>query len=71
MKTFQKCAACEMLCISQDAADEIRLALHSLSNEILGALPLLEQQARQDMGNTNYSCLMQRAEEARALLASK
>lgn len=55
----------------EDASEEImalRLALTQLSNEVLGSLPLVEPLARREMGNTNYSLMMQRAEEARALL---
>lgn len=45
-------------------------ALTKLSNEVLGSLQLIEPLARQEMGNTNYHILIQRAEEARAVLAS-
>lgn len=56
-----------------EAADEIerlREMLASLSNEVLGGLPLIEQQARQDMGHTNYGLLILRAEEARKHLGA-
>lgn len=43
-------------------------ALARLSNETLGSLPLEEAVIRHAIGNTNYSCLIQRAEEGRALL---
>lgn len=50
---------------------EIRKALWKLSNEVLGSLPLMELQTRRDMGNTNYNILIQRAEEANALLLAE
>ncbi len=50
--------------------ERLRLALTKLSNEVLGSLPLMEPLARREFGNTNYSILMQRAEEARALLGN-
>lgn len=46
----------------------LRTALRNLSNEVLGSLPLMEQLARREFGNTNYALLIQRAEEARAIL---
>lgn len=48
--------------------ERLRAALTKLSNEVLGSMPLLEVQTRRDLGNSNYSILIQRAEEARALL---
>jgi hypothetical protein len=48
---------------------ELEAGLRKLSNEVLGSLPLMETLARQEFGNTNYTCLIQRAQEARALLA--
>lgn len=47
---------------------ELLEALTKLSNEVLGSLPLIEPLARREMGNTNYAVLMQRAEEARAIV---
>lgn len=58
----------EANCKIVEAAPELRDALVKLSNEVLGSLPLLEEQARRDMGNTNYTILIQRAQEARNLL---
>lgn len=46
-------------------------ALRRLSNEVLGSLPLMEPLARREFGNTNYNLLIQRANEARALLGRK
>jgi hypothetical protein len=46
----------------------LRAALTKLSNEVLGSLPLMEQLCRHEFGNTNYNILIQRAEEARAIL---
>lgn len=46
----------------------LREALAKLSNEVIGSLPLMEAVARQAIGNANYTILMMRAEEARALL---
>ncbi len=43
-------------------------ALRNLSNEVLGSVPLMEPLMRQEFGNTNCDLLIQRAEEARALL---
>lgn len=51
------------------AVNELKLALTKLSNEVLACLPLIELQARQDMGNTNYAILMERAQEAKDLVA--
>lgn len=51
------------------AAPELFAALTKLSNEVLGSLPLVSASVRQEIGNTNYSILIQRAEEARAALA--
>ena len=48
----------------------MRVALARLSNEVLGSLPLMEPLARREFGNTNYSLLIQRGEESRALLSS-
>jgi hypothetical protein len=53
-----KCLCCEQL----------REALDKLSRDVLGSLTLFEPLARREMGNTNYSILIQRAEEARALV---
>lgn len=50
-------------------AAEMMEALVKLSNEVIGSLPLMEPLARREMGNTNYAILMQRAQEARALVA--
>lgn len=47
---------------------EMETALGMLANEVLGSLPLMEAEARQAIGNTNYALLIQRAEEARAAL---
>lgn len=51
--------------------ERLRMALTKLSNEVLGAMPLLEVQTRRDLGNSNYNILIQRAEEARALLGDE
>jgi hypothetical protein len=51
--------------------ERLRLLLTRLSNEVLGSLPLMEELARQEFGNTNYNVLIQRAEEAREALGSK
>ena len=48
--------------------EQLRTALAQLSNEVLGSLPLMEPLARREFGNTNYALLIQRAEEAQALL---
>lgn len=48
--------------------EHLRTALTKLSNEVLASLPLMEPLARREFGNTNYSILIQRAEEARAVL---
>lgn len=48
---------------------ELLEALTKLSNEVLGTLPLMEPLARREFGNTNYNIIIQRAEEARALVA--
>lgn len=55
-----------------DAENDLRAlrdALTKLSNEVLASLPLMEPLARREFGNTNYAILIQRAEEARAILA--
>lgn len=44
-------------------------ALAKLANEVLGSLPLMEPLARREFGNSNYNILIQRAEEARAVIA--
>lgn len=49
-------------------APDMAAALIKLSNEVLGTLPLMEAVARREFGNTNYSLLIQRAEEARVLI---
>ena len=51
------------------AAPDLLAALTKLSNEVMGTLPLMEALARQAVGNTNYNILIQRAEEARAVIA--
>ena len=51
-----------------DENAKLRTALTKLSNEVLGSLPLMDPLARREFGNTNYALLIQRAEEARALL---
>jgi len=51
------------------AAPDLLAALTRLSNEVLGSMPLMEPLARRELGNTNYSILIQRAEEARAAIA--
>ena len=40
-----------------------------LSNELIGGLPLFEPIARRELGNSNYTILMQRAVEVRQALA--
>lgn len=49
---------------------EIELALARLSNEVLG-MQFMEHGLRDLLGNTNYTLLIQRATEARMLLAEK
>ena len=51
-------------------AQELLTVLNKLSNEVLGSMPLVESAMRREIGNTNYNLLIQRAEEARALIAS-
>lgn len=46
----------------------LRLALIRLSNEVLGIMPLMEPLVRREFGNSNYTILVQRAEEARELI---
>lgn len=46
---------------------EARLMLTRLLREVFG-ITFTESALRQDLGYTNYNCLMQRAEEARAFL---
>lgn len=58
--------ACARLFIT---APDLLDALVKLSNEVLGSLPLMEFDARQMIGNSNYSILIQRANEARAAVA--
>ena len=50
-------------------APDLLSALIKLSNEVLGSMHLAEEAIRQDIGNTNYNLLIQRAEEARAVVA--
>lgn len=50
-------------------ASDLFKALVNLSNEVLGSLPLMEEPARREFGNTNYNILIQRAEEARAAVS--
>jgi hypothetical protein len=52
-----------------NSIEALQAALARLSNEVLGSLPLMEPLARRELGNTNYSILMQRATEARTLLS--
>lgn len=63
----------ERACKERDQAKainaELLAALVRLSNEVYGSFPLFEPLARREMGNTNYNCLMQHAEDARALIA--
>ena len=51
-------------------AQDLLTVLINLSNEVLGSMPLVESAMRREIGNTNYNLLIQRAEEARALIAS-
>jgi hypothetical protein len=51
--------------------EELIGLLRRLSNEVLGSLPLIEELLRQEIGNTNFTILLQRAEEARAALAEQ
>ena len=51
-----------------DTIEKLRIALRNLSNEVLGSMPLMEPLCRREFGNTNYAILIQRAQEARALL---
>jgi hypothetical protein len=48
--------------------EELEKALRSLSNEVDGWLSLYEIDMRQAGGNTNFSCLETRFQEARAAL---
>lgn len=50
-------------------ARELARALAQLSNEVRGSLPLEESIIRHAIGNTNYNCLIDRANEARIILA--
>lgn len=52
-----------------ETEEQLKTALARLSNEVLGSLPLMEPLARREFGNSNYAILIQRAEEARNLLA--
>jgi hypothetical protein len=51
------------------ATPDLLTALINLSNEVLGSISLAELAIRQEIGNTNYNVLIQRAEEARAVIA--
>lgn len=50
-------------------APDLLDALVKLSNEVLGSMSLVEPSMRREIGNTNYNLLIQRAEEARVLIA--
>ncbi len=52
-----------------DAMPELISALRNLSNEVLGSLPLMEPLCRREFGNSNYTILIERATQARELLA--
>jgi hypothetical protein len=58
-----------VICGDCPRQDRVRVALRYLSNEVLASLPLMEPLCRREFGNTNYNLLIQRAEEARAILA--
>lgn len=49
--------------------EELVSALIHLSNEVHGSLGIAEMELRQILGNSNYSCIENRVNEARALLA--
>ena len=44
--------------------------LTHLHNEVRGMMELIEPWLREQIGNTNYACVMQRLDEARTALAS-
>lgn len=52
--------------VEQEGTAELRLALARLANEVMGSAEM----ARECIGNTNTHCLIQRATEARTLLAA-
>lgn len=69
--TMAKLIACESRALAAEAAAAaMRERLLFLSNEVLGSLSIMEPLVRREIGNTNYACLMQRAEEAREALRS-
>jgi hypothetical protein len=51
--------------------NSLRDALIKLSNEVVGTCSIAEPMLRHEVGNTNYTVLMQRANEARALLGEQ
>ncbi|UXN73408.1 Lar family restriction alleviation protein [Devosia sp. A8/3-2] len=53
---------------SQAEIERLRTALSKMANEVFG-LSVFEVELRSVMGNTNWSVLRQRAEEARAALS--
>ena len=67
LKGLEKGVSDGIAALRQSHAD-LLAALTKLSNEVLGSLPLVEPMLRQEIGNTNYQILMQRAEEARAAI---
>lgn len=64
-----QCPETEALANKIAVAPEMYEALVKLSNEVMGSLPMMEALARREFGNTNYNILIQRAEEARAIIA--
>ena len=60
----EACANGKLIAASPSLLD----ALIKLSNEVFGSMPISEAVIRQEIGNTNYNCLISRAEEARAAI---
>lgn len=56
-------------CESLDAGREALALLKKLTNEVTAMLAMAEQVMRSHAGNTNVTVLIQRRDEARALLA--
>lgn len=52
------------------AAPEMLTALRSLTNEATGLWSVYEDAMREAMGNTNYRVMLDKIEEARAILAN-
>ena len=48
--------------------EQLKTAANALEREMRGSLPLIEEQTRRDMGNTNYNCIMDRCADVRLAL---